>query len=445
MKERELAHWVVARGQEQGAGLIEAFLLKHKSFSVQVRHGKVESIKQAQEVGLGIRVIVEGRMGFAYTSQLGTAPVKEAVSQAISNANKTAEDEFNILPEPANQIPKVDIYDPAIEKTPVEDKIELAMALEEAAFNYDRRVVRSEQAAYEDTVYEVTIVNSCGVDVSYRGSFCGGYVSVVAQENGDTQTGSGMDYVLNFSALKPEVIGKEAGEEAVAMLGARKVTSQRVPIVMPPRVATQFLGVLVPALSAEAVQKGRSLLAGKLGDMVAARDVTLIDDGALPGGINSSPVDGEGVPAGKTVLIKEGVLQTYLHNTYSAAKDGTKSTGNASRPSYRGTPEIGPSNLFLEPGRTSKEDLLQDISQGFYITEVLGMHTANPISGDFSVGATGLWIEKGKLTYPVRGVAVAENILELFRGIEAIGNDLRFYLGYGSPTLRFKPIPVSGE
>ena len=151
------------------------------------------------------------------------------------------------------------------------------------------------------------------------------------------------------------------------------------------------------------------------------------------------------MPSGKTVLIEDGVLKSYLHNTYSAAKDGTRSTGNASRPSYRGTPEIGPSNIFLEAGRASREELLQDISQGFYITEVLGMHTANPISGDFSVGAAGLWIEKGELAYPVRGVAVAANILELFQGVEAVGNDLRFYLGYGTPTLRFRPLPVSGE
>jgi len=445
MKERELAHWVITKGQEQGADLIEAFLLKHKSFSVQVRHGKVESIKQAQEVGLGIRVIIEGRMGYAYTSQLDTAPVAETLAQAIANAGRTAADECNLLPEPAEKLPKVAIYDPLLEKTPVDKKIELALAIEDAAFSYDRRVVRSEQAAYEDTLYQVTIVNSRGVDVSYRGSFCGGYVSVVAEENGDTQTGSGMDYVLNFADLDPRAIGREAGEEAVSMLGARKVPTQRVPIVMPPRVATQFLGVLVPALSGEAVQKGRSLLAGKLGKVVAAGDVTLIDDGALPGGINSSPVDGEGVPSGKTVLIEAGVLRSYLHNTYSAAKDGTKSTGNASRPSYKGTPEVGPSNIFLQPGRASKEELLRDISQGFYITEVLGMHTANPISGDFSVGAAGLWIEKGELAYPVRGVAVASNILELFQGVEAIGNDLRFYLGYGSPTLRFKPIAVSGE
>ncbi|HHW55210.1 MAG: TldD/PmbA family protein [bacterium] len=445
MRERELAHWVVAKGQEKGAKLIEAFLLKHKSFSVQVHHGKIESIKQAQEAGLGIRVIIEGRMGYAYTSQLDTAPVEEALSQAIANANKTAADECNILPEPADQLPKIDIYDPLIEKTPVEEKIELAKAIEEAAFNYDRRVARSEQAAYEDTVYQVAIVNSRGIDVSYQGSFCGGSVSVVAEENGDTQTGYGMDFVLNFAALKPEAIGREAGEEAVAMLGARKVSTQRVPIVMSPRVAAQFLGVLVPALSGEAVQKGRSLLAGKLGEAVAAKDITLIDDGTLPQGINSSPVDGEGVPSGKTVLIEDGVLKSYLHNTYSAAKDGTRSTGNASRPSYRGTPEIGPSNIFLEAGRASREELLQDISQGFYITEVLGMHTANPISGDFSVGAAGLWIEKGELAYPVRGVAVAANILELFQGVEAVGNDLRFYLGYGTPTLRFRPLPVSGE
>jgi PmbA protein len=337
------------------------------------------------------------------------------------------------------------IFDPTIAETPVEEKIQLAKIIEESAFAYDPRVARSEHAAYEDTVYEVVIANSNGLDVNYRGAFCGGYVWVVAEENDDNQTGAGMDFHLNLADLNPEAIGREAGEQAVMMLGAKKVPSQRVPIVMPPRVATQFLGVLAPGLSAEAVQKGRSLLAGKLEQMVASNLVTLIDDGALPGGINSSPVDGEGVPTGRNVLLEQGKLKKYLYNTYTAARDGIVSTGNASRSSYRGTPEIGTSNLYLEPGTWDPKSLLQDIDQGFYVTEVLGMHTANPISGDFSVGAAGIWINGGELAYPVRGVAIAGNILELFQGVEALGNDLRFYLGTGSPTIRFQPLMVSGD
>lgn len=445
MKNEEIAHWAVAQSQKQGAELAEAFLLRDKSFSVRVRQGKVESIEQAEERGLGIRVLVGERMGFAYTSFLAKGPVEKTVSQAIANAAKTAADKNNALPASPARIPELVLYDPKIVATPVEEKIRVAKAVEEAAFAADPRVIKTEHASYGDTVYEVSIVNSRGVDVNYRGSFCGGSVWVVARENGDTQTGSGMDYVLDFADLKPEVIGQEASQEAVAMLGAKKVSSQRVPLVMPPRVATQFLGVLAPALSAEAVQKGRSLLAGKLGEMVASPRVTLIDDGKLPRGINSSPVDGEGVPSGRTVLIEGGQLQTYLYNTYTASKDGTDSTGNASRPSYRGTPEIGPSNLYLEAGDCNQGELLKDIAQGFYLLEVLGMHTANPISGDFSVGAAGIWIEKGELAYPVRGVAVAGNILDLFRGVEALGNDLRFYLGYGSPSIRFGPMAVSGE
>ncbi|NLP17577.1 MAG: TldD/PmbA family protein [Firmicutes bacterium] len=445
MKNKELAHWAVTRGREQGARQSEAYVLNHKSFSVRIRRGEVESIEQAQEQGLGIRALVGEQMGFAYTSFLEKGPVEEAISRAIANAGKTSADRNNILPGPPSGLPELKLYDPTIVETPVEEKIRLAAAIEEAAFAADPRVIKTERATYGDTVYEVAIANSRGLDVNYKGSFCGGSVWVVAKENDDTQTGSGMDYVLNFADLKPESIGQEATEEAVAMLGAKRVSSQRVPIVMPPRVATQFLGVLAPALSGEAVQKGRSLLAGKLGKVVASDIVTLIDDGTLSQGLNSSPVDGEGVPTDRTVLIEGGRLQTYLHNTYTAAKDGIISTGNASRPSYRGTPEIGPSNLYLESGGSSQGELLQDISQGFYLLEVLGMHTANPISGDFSVGAAGLWIEKGELTYPVRGVAVAGNILKLFRGVEALGNDLRFYLGYGSPSIRFSPLTVSGE
>ncbi|MGI6574532.1 MAG: TldD/PmbA family protein [bacterium] len=446
MDKQEFAHWAVMRSLQLGAGLAEVFLLDHKSFSVQVRHGRVESIKQAQEKGAGLRVIADGRMGFAYTSRLEKSIMEDTIAQAIANAGKTAVDENHILPYPGGEShAELRIYDPTIAATPVEEKIQLAKVIEESAFAYDPRVVRSEHSAYEDTIYEVVIVNSNGLDVNYRGAFCGGYVWVVAEENDDNQTGAGMDFHLNLADLNPEAIGREAGEQAVMMLGAKKVPSQRVPIVMPPRVATQFLGVLAPGLSAEAVQKGRSLLAGKLEQMVASNLVTLIDDGALPGGINSSPVDGEGVPTGRNVLLEQGKLKKYLYNTYTAARDGIVSTGNASRSSYRGTPEIGTSNLYLEPGTWDPKSLLQDIDQGFYVTEVLGMHTANPISGDFSVGAAGIWINGGELAYPVRGVAIAGNILELFQGVEALGNDLRFYLGTGSPTIRFQPLMVSGD
>ena len=267
---------------------------------------------------------------------------------------------------------------------------------------------------------------------------------MVAAEGEDQQTGFGLQYRLKYKDLDPKQVGEEAAEKAVRMLGAKEINTQRATVVLDPYVATNFLGLIAPALSAEAVQKGRSLFAGKVGKSVGSSLLTIIDDGAMEGGVISAPMDGEGVPAGKTVLVDEGELRGYLHNTYTAAKDGVQSTGNGTRGSFKGTPEVGTTNFYIAPGNTPRDQLLSQVDKGLYITEVMGMHTANPISGDFSVGASGLWIENGQFTKPVRGVAIAGNIMDLLNAIDCIGSDMTFFVGKGSPTLRIARMTISG-
>ena len=212
-----------------------------------------------------------------------------------------------------------------------------------------------------------------------------------------------------------------------------------------PYIVTNFLGVIAPALSAGAVQKGRSLFKDKVGEIVASSNVTIIDDGTLNGGIMSTPFDGEGIPSQKTVLIDNGRLVGFLHNTYTANKENTKSTGNSTRGSFKSTPEVGTTNLYLNNGNIERNNLIRDVDNGLYVTEVMGMHTANPISGDFSLGAAGIWIKNGELTEPVRGVAIAGNMVELLKSIDAVGNDLRFFVGMGAPTIRIGEITISGS
>ncbi|HWI54368.1 MAG TPA: metallopeptidase TldD-related protein, partial [Desulfobacteria bacterium] len=257
--------------------------------------------------------------------------------------------------------------------------------------------------------------------------------------------GFALKLTLNFRELDPLRIGREAAQKAVRKLGAATVGTQKAVIVFDPYVATNFLGVIAPALSAEAVQKGKSLFGGRVGQTVASDKISIIDHGAMPGGISSAPFDGEGVPTSKTVLVQNGELKGFLHNTYTAAKDGVTSTGNGTRGSFKSTPEVGTTNFYIEPGPHSPDDMLKDISSGLYITDVMGMHTANPISGDFSVGAAGIWIENGKLTKPVRGVAIAGNILELLKEVEGVGSDLSFFGSKGSPTIRIAKMTVSGS
>jgi PmbA protein len=223
------------------------------------------------------------------------------------------------------------------------------------------------------------------------------------------------------------------------------VTTRKTPVVLDPYVAAGFLDLISTALTSEAVQKGRSLFAGKKDTEVASGKITVIDDGTLPGGIASAPFDGEGVATSRTVLIEDGVLKGYLYNTYTAAKDGVCSTGNGVRNSFKGTPEVGVTNIFIKPGSVPAEQLFSELEKGIYITEVMGMHTANPISGDFSVGVSGLLIEKGQLTRPVRGMALGGNIMDLLAGVNAVGNDLKFFGSRGSPTLRISEMTLSGQ
>ncbi|MGB9793241.1 MAG: metallopeptidase TldD-related protein, partial [Thermacetogeniaceae bacterium] len=212
-----------------------------------------------------------------------------------------------------------------------------------------------------------------------------------------------------------------------------------------PYVVTNFLGLIASTLLADAVQKGRSLFAGRIGQRVASEGVTIVDDGTLPGGLMSSPFDGEGVPSQKTILIANGELLGFLHNSYTGRREGVPSTGNAKRASFKSPPEVGITNFYLAPGEKNPQEIIEKTEKGFYVTEVMGMHTANPVSGDFSVGAAGIWIENGELTIPVRGMVIAGNILELLMNVDMVGSDLRFFIGTGAPTIRVAGLTVSGQ
>ena len=245
-----------------------------------------------------------------------------------------------------------------------------------------------------------------------------------------------INYTRKLNKLDPQAVGIEAAEDACRLLGAKSIETTTAVLVLSPYITTNFFSVLMPALSADAVQKGRSLFKGKLGQKVVSPLINIIDDGQLQDGIATSPVDGEGVQTQQTDIIIDGVLQGYLYNTYTAMKDNVASTGNGVRGSFKNMPEVGPTNLYLSSGDVNCQQLFHDIKDGFYVTSVMGMHTANPVSGDFSVGAAGLWIKNGQLSQPVRGVAIAGNILELFSKVDGVANDLRFFGAFGAPTIR---------
>lgn len=445
LNERELVASVMEYAGGRHVDLAEAYFGREEELSIEVRNGEVENLKIARDEGLGIRVIHGGRLGFAYTSDLSREAVRDALDAALANARAASEDPCYVLPEPAAAYPHLELDDPRLQEVTLEEKIEMARQMENSGRSFDPRVRLTEQVSYEEVRYETAIANSRGVLVSSRGAYCGGYVAFVAGEDGDQQTGFALNFKRRIAELNPAALGREAADKAVRMLGARRKPTKRLPVVLDPYVVASFLGMLASALTAEAVQKGRSLFAGKMGEKVAAEGVTVVDDGALRDGLLSAPCDGEGVPTRRTVLLDGGVLRGFLHNSYTAAKDGVSSTGNAVRGSFQSPPQLGSTNFYLAPGHCSPVQIIREMDEGFYLTEVMGMHTANPISGDFSLGAAGIWIEHGELTTPVRGMVIAGNILELLSRIDAVGSDLRFFGGKGAPTIRVSGLTVSGQ
>lgn len=441
----EMARHAVREAGKRGAHAAEAYILDSRSLLVEVVDQAVETLKNANDTGVGVRIISgDGRIGFAFATDVSLPSLDATVSQAIANSRSTFPDRHNALPAPAGALPTLNLLDPEIADASVEKKIAMAKAVEMAARGSDSRVRRTERCVYEDAEYGVAIANSRDLAVAYRAGYCGLYGVVLAEEGGDVQSGMGLNYVRDLAALDPDAVGREAAGEACAQLGAKEIATVKASLVLPPYIATNFLSVLVPALSADAVQRGRSLFAGKIGKKVSSPLLTLVDDGRLEGGIATSPVDGEGVPTGRTELIAGGELRGFLHNTYTAGREGASSTGNGVRHSFRGLPEVGPTNTFFAQGATSRAALIGGVREGLYVTSVMGMHTANPISGDFSVGAAGIWIRNGEFTQPVRGVAIAGNILDLLGEVDAVGDDLRFFGPQGAPTLRIDKIAISG-
>ncbi|QRN86547.1 TldD/PmbA family protein [Clostridia bacterium] len=423
----------------------EIYISSSRELSIEVHDAKVETLKQAESKGLGIRVFLNSNMGFAFTSDLSEDSIQRTVEKAVKNAHYTQGDEFSGLPSKSHKDYPVIHYDETIENTTVEDKIALALAGEKAAKEKDKRIDKIEACGYEDVISTEIILSSKGVEIVNKACYCGLYVSLIAQENEDVQTGFAMDFKRNYNELDAVACGHRAAEKALEMLGAKTITTEKIPLLFDPYTTTNLLGVLASSFSGENVMKGKSMLKGKLGDMVMADCIQIVDDATLKNGVMSSPSDGEGMPSQRTVLVHQGKLETFLHNTYTARRMDTVSTGNAARGGYSTGIGVGSTNLYIEAGKASPEELIASVKRGLLVTGLLGVHTANPISGDFSIGAAGMLIEDGKKTNPVRGVVISGNLLSLFKNVEALGNDLTFFAGKGAPSMLTGKITVSGN
>ena len=439
---------LVRRAVDAAAGSedVEAYAEETRTTRVRARGGEVEEFVFAGSRGLGIRVISEGRQGYAYGADPDPDSIAALVSRAREAGRFAGEDAATVLPGLEEVEPLPGVFHQSLLEVPEHRKVQTALDLEHAAVSAHPEVRKVESANYGDSVGRVAIGSTRGHPLEYRRTDAWASVACLAERGGETQTGFAFRLARDLDELDWKAAADEAADRAARLLGARKPRSERVPVVLDPEAATSFLGVLAGALSADAVQKGRSLFASLVGQSVASDLVTLIDDGRLLEGSSAAPFDDEGVATRRTPVVENGVLGGFLHNTHTATKAGTISTGNASRGGYRTVPGVSPSNLFFEPGSTSPEDLLRAAGRAVYVQEVSGLHSgANPISGEFSVGAVGLRVEDGALGEPLREMTIASTLLDVLRGIAVVGSNLRFLGGgLGAPTILVGEMTVGG-
>jgi PmbA protein len=435
-------------GAESGEGL-EAYGVDETETTVRAYEGEVVELSSARTRGVGVRVLTNNREGYSYTADLTEPALTRALAEARDNAGVTTPEVANVLPCAADLPDSSELYDARFADVATADKVDAALRLEASARTAGGAVKGVEAARYGDSDTEVAIASTAGACGSYRRCDASVVVEVVAESDGDTASAAGLDIARLPSELDVERTAAEGVRRATRIVGGRQPQTASVPVVLDPFATASFLGVLAGALSAEAVQKQRSLFAGKLGESVGAGHLTLTDDGRRSDGPAAAPWDDEGVPTGATTLIEDGALASYLHNTYTATKDGVSSTGNAQRSGFKTAPSVSPTNLFFSPGTDSPEQLLSQAGTAFYCQQVLGVHSgANPISGDFSVGATGLMVRDGELAEPVREATIAGTIPGMLAGLAAVGSDLRFLpfgAGMGGATLLVEGMTLAGS
>lgn len=444
--DRSIADKILSLASSRKADAAEVFLRSYNSTSIEVKDQKVDAFDRARDIGAGLRVLAEGRLGFAFTTDLSDGSLETLAQAAVANARNTEPDGFHAIPgQPPVPYQSVIIYDPDIVAMTEKEKIDRVMAMEREAFAVDPRIKRIRKASAGFSDAETLIMNTNSAEVAYKSTACSSSIEVVAEDKGESQAGSEFDVSRFYRKLEIEEVGRKAAQRALDLLGAKHIDSAKAPVVLESTVAQEFLSLMASGFSSEAVQKKRSLFIGKLGKAVAAESITILDDGLLEGGLGTAPSDDEAVPMRKKTIVERGKLAMFLYNTYTANKDKTVSTGNGMRGGFKGIPGVGVTNLYIEPGKASLQDLIASLDRGLFVTEVMGMHTANPISGDFSVGATGFWIEKGKKAYPVREITIAGNILDLMKHVDAVGSDIRFSGRIGSPSLRIQEISIGGK
>jgi PmbA protein len=441
---------VLARAERAGAHAADALLVESDSIETRVRVEEIDFVKQARERVLGIRAFVKGagglRSAITSTSDLAPESLDRLAEDTVALAAATAEDPYAGLPEErfATDLPDLALLDPNDRDVPLEEQIDRARRAERSARSVDSRITNSEGSEAASSFSRVALGNTAGFLAEYGSAAHSLHTMPIASENGVMQTDHWLTVARHHSALEPpEAVGRRAAERALARLGARPVPTCEVPVIFDGVSARSLLGNLASCLSGYAIYRSSSFLAGRLEETVASELVSVVDDGRLPGGLGSRPFDGEGLPTRRKTVIERGRLETYLLDSYSGRKLGMASTGNAAR-SAGSAPRVSPTNLWIEPGTSSLDEMIAGTERGLLVTDLFGFGF-NAVTGDFSRGATGAWIEKGETIHPVEEITVAGNLAEMLIRIDAVGSELLWLGSVAAPALRITPMMVGGR
>ena len=436
-----IAGW--ARDGEQ----VEAFAVRSRDTDVVVYGGDIESLSTADSEGVGVRVIADGRQGFAYAGTLHADVLEETLAEARDNAAFGSVDEFFGLPDPDGvEAVELDLYREELATFPADKKIELAVDLERRVREGDPRIRTLRSSNYKDGLIEAAVASSTGVSAEYRRTVCYVAAMAIAGDGDDTQTGYGLDVGRTPSELDIEKAAADAIDRSTRLLGAKKPASARLTVVFDPRITGSLLSILGSTLNGESVLKGRSLFADRVGEEVSVGNFTLVDDPTNPEAFSAASYDAEGLASRRTVLIDNGVLQGFVYNTYAARRAGTASTANAVRAGFKSGPAVGCRAISLVPGAQSHEEIIAGVELGLLVQSVSGIHSGvNPISGDFSVGAEGLMIRDGQLAEPVREITIASTIQRMLKDVTAIGSDIEWLPGAAAgQTLAIADVSMAG-
>lgn len=430
---------------DRGVREAEVYLRTSGNLTIEVRDQRIDTLETSRSMGYSLRVIQDGRLGFSYS----TDPLHfhTVIQRALESCQHSSPDPFLSLPG-TSRPGAVAVHDPLVASISENQALARVLAMERAARAQDDRIRKVRKASGSFSTNSTWIVNSHGLEGSCASTACTAHLTVVAEDRGESQMGWDFEGSRFLDSVSFEGVGRRAALRALQLLGGRRLSPVKAPVLLDNATACDFLSLLAHSLSAEAVQKKKSMLAGMTGQPVISEALSVSDKGLLDGMLGSKPFDDEGVPTGNRVLIDRGVLRGLLHNTYTASKDGGSSTGNALRGGFSRLPSVGATNLFIGPAPgiapVPEEALLEELNKGLLVTETMGMHTANPITGEYSVGVSGVWIEGGRTRYPVREAVVSGTVLDLFRLVGGVGADLRFYGNIGSPSLLIEGIDISG-